>query len=85
MSTYQSGISEVGYKKLVIPATSSLRFDIKYFHFYVQSTGIQGTFGLGEANTLSLKPYVSLTRTYIPVYLDATGKTTNDIDYDSLY
>ena len=82
--TYQSGISEVGYKKLVIPSTSSLRFDVKYFHFYVQSTGIQGTFSLGEGNTLSLKPYVSLTRTYIPVYLDATGKTTNDtIDYDS--
>jgi len=81
--TYQSGLSEVGYKKLVIPQTSSLKFDIKYFHFYVQSTSINGTLTMGEANTLSLKPFVALTRTYIPVYLDATGKTTNNDNYVS--
>lgn len=76
--TYQSGISEVGYKKLVLPSTSSLKFDIKYFHFYVQSMSVNGTLIIGDSNTISLKPYVSLTRTYLPVYLDSTGKMTTD-------
>lgn len=81
--TYQSGISEVGYKKLIIPQTSSIKFDIKYFHLYVQSTNINGTLTMGESNTLSLKPYVALTRTYLPIYLDSTGKTTRNNDFVS--
>ena len=35
------------------------------------------------SNTLSLKPYVALTRTYLPIYLDSTGKTTRNNDAKS--
>ena len=79
--TYQSGISEVGYKKLVLPSNSSLKFDIKYFHFYVQSMSVNGTLMMGDSNTISLKPFVALTRTYLPIYLDSTGKMTTNTEH----
>ena len=72
--TYESNISIAGYKKLEIPESSSLIFDMAYFQFFIQSMSIKGYMKLGEGNRISLNTYYSLTRTYLPVYLDSLGK-----------
>lgn len=72
--TFESNISIVGYKKLEIPESSSLIFDLAYFQFFIQAMSIKGEIKLGEGNRISLNDYYSLTRTYLPVYLDSQGK-----------
>ena len=72
--THVSSISVLGYKNLIIPQSSSLIFDIRYFQFYIQQANVSGTLQMGEGNIMALNTYYALNRTYLPIYLDSTGK-----------
>ena len=61
--THVSSISVLGYKTLIIPQSSSLIFDIRYFQFYVQQINVNGTLQMGEGNIMALNTYYALNRT----------------------
>ena len=83
--TMDSSISINGYKKLTIPANSSLTLDIEYFKLMVESLSILGSLQLGPENRLIFNPYSPTIRTYTPLYLDVQGiKTTQDIAYSNI-
>ena len=77
--TMDSSISVNGYRKLTIPASSSLTLDIEYFKLVVESLSILGSLQLGAENRLIFNPYTPTVRTYTPLYLDVQGiKTTQE-------
>jgi hypothetical protein len=85
VATMNSSISVNGYRKLTIPASSSLTLDIEYFKLMVESLSILGSLQLGPENRLIFNPYSPTVRTYTPLYLDVQGiKTTQDIAYSNI-
>jgi hypothetical protein len=83
--TMDSSISVNGYKKLTIPASSSLTLDIEYFKLMIESLSILGSLQLGPENRLIFNPYSPTIRTYTPLYLDVQGiKTTQENSSSSI-
>ena len=79
VATMNSSISVNGYRKLTIPASSSLTLDVEYFKLMVESLSILGSLQLGPENRLIFNPYNPTVRTYTPLYLDVQGiKTTQE-------
>jgi hypothetical protein len=77
--TMNSSITVNGYKKLTIPASSSLTLDIEYFKLMIESMSIVGSLQLGPENRLIFNPYAQTVRTYTPLYIDVAGlKTTQE-------
>ena len=81
--TSDSSISVNGYKKLTIPASSSLTLDIEYFKLAVESVSILGSLQLGPENRLIFNQYSPTVRTYTPLYLDVQGVKTTQANSNS--
>tara|TARA_R110002012_G_scaffold278402_1_gene466038 strand:+ start:8830 stop:11292 length:2463 start_codon:yes stop_codon:yes gene_type:complete len=81
--TMDSSISVNGYKKLTIPASSSLTLDIEYFKLAIESMSIMGSLQLGPENRLIFNPYSPTVRAYTPLYLDVQGIKTSQSNSSS--